>query len=75
MAFDYADWKHKLSDMLKEHPDIGGRATGMIEINVNEGGITKIYLNKKIRNATEASAWFDHLKDKVESLNVRIIIG
>jgi len=74
MAFDNADWKRRFTDLLREHPDIA-RATGMLEVNINEGGITKIYLNKKIKNTSEAAAWFDHLKDKVESVNVRVIIG
>lgn len=74
MAFDNADWKRRLTEVLKEHPDIN-RSTGMLEINLNEGGITKIYLNKKIRSASEAANWFDHLKDKVESAIVRVIIG
>ena len=75
MAFDYADWKRRLADVLKEHPDIGVRATGMIEINVNEGGITRVYLNKKVKNASEAAAAIDQWKDKVESSTVRINIG
>lgn len=37
MAFDSAEWKRKLSDILREHPDIG-RATGMLEVNMGEGG-------------------------------------
>ncbi len=74
MIFDNAEWKRRLAEVLREHPDIG-RATGMIEINMGEGGVTKIYLNKKIRSASEASTWFDHLKDKVESVSVRVIIG
>lgn len=73
MAFDSAEWKRKVAEVLKEHPDIG-RATGMIEINMGEGGITKTYLNKKIKNAAELSA-FDHLKNKIESVSVRIVIG
>ena len=75
MAFDNVDWKRRLADILKEHPDIGAKATGMIEINVNEGGITKIYLNRKVKTAAEASNYFDHLKEKVETLSVRINIG
>ncbi len=74
MAFDSTAWKQKLSELLKDHPDIG-KATGMLEINLNAGGITRVYLNKKIRSASESAAWFDHLKDKVESVNVRVIIG
>ncbi len=74
MAFDSMEWKQKLSNVLKEHPDIG-RATGVVEINLNEGEIAKIYLNKKIRNISEATAWFDHLKDKVENVIARVIIG
>ena len=74
MAFDISEWKRRLSDILNEHPDIG-KATGILEVNLHEGGITKVYLNKKVRNVSEADAWFDHLKDKVESVNVRVIIG
>lgn len=74
MAFDNADWKRRLSEILKEHPDIG-KATGMLKVNLGEGSITKIFLNKKIRSTSEAAAWFDHLKDKVESVSVRIVIG
>ncbi len=74
MAFDPVEWKRRYAELLKEHPDIG-KATGMLETNLGEGGITKIYLNKKVRNAAEASAWFDHMKEKVESVSVRILIG
>lgn len=74
MAFDNAEWKHRLEEFLKEHPDFG-KATGMLEVILNEGGITKIYLNKKVRSSSEAAAWFDHLKEKAESITVRIIIG
>ena len=74
MALDHADWKRRLADILKEHPDIG-RATGMIEINLNEGGITRIYLNRKVKNAPEAAAAFDQFRDKVESSTVRVTIG
>ncbi len=74
MAFDSTEWKRRLSEILKEHPDIG-KATGMMEVNLNEGIITNVYLNKKIRSASESVAWFDHLKDKVESVNVHVIIG
>jgi ubiquinone/menaquinone biosynthesis C-methylase UbiE len=73
MAFDSAEWKRKVAEVLREHPDIG-RATGMLEINMGEGGITKAYLNKRIKNAAELTG-LDHLKDKVESVSVRIIIG
>jgi hypothetical protein len=74
MAFDHAEWKRRLAEVLKEHPDIG-KATGMLEVNLGEGGITKIYLDKKIRNSLEAAAWFDHLKEKAENITVRIVIG
>ncbi len=74
MAFDQAEWKRKYVELLKEHPDIG-KATGMLETNLNEGGITRVYLNKKIRNTGEASTYFDHLKEKVESVTVRVVIG
>lgn len=74
MAFDSSDWKRRLSELLNEHPDID-KATGMMEVNLNEGAITNVYLNKKIRSASESAAWFDHLKEKVVSVNVRVIIG
>jgi len=75
MTFDYAEWKRRLADILKEPPDIGGRATGMVEINVNDGGITKVYLNKKVKNASEAAAALERWNDKIESSTVRINIG
>jgi len=74
MAFDQAEWKRRLAAVLKEHPDIG-RATGLLEINLGEGGLTKIYLNRKVKNASEAAAAIDQWKDKVESSTVRINIG
>ncbi len=74
MAFDSTEWKRRLSEVLKEHPDIG-KSTGMLEVNLNEGIITDVYLNKRIRSASESVAWFDHLKEKVESVNVHVIIG
>jgi hypothetical protein len=74
MAFESAEWKRRLSEILNEHPDIG-KATGMLEVNLNEGVIANVYLNKKIRSASESVAWFDHLKEKVESVNVHVIIG
>ncbi len=74
MAFDNAEWKHRLAEVLKEHPDFG-KASGILEVILKEGGITKIYLNKNIRSSSEAVAWFDHLKEKAESITVRIIIG
>ena len=74
MSFDHAAWKRRLSDLLREHPDIG-RATGMFEANLNEGGVTKAYLNKKIKGTQETAVYFDQLKDKVESVSVRIVIG
>ncbi len=74
MAFDSTEWKRRLSEVLKEHPDIG-KSTGTLEVNLNEGIITDVYLNKKIRSASESVAWFDHLKEKVESVNVHVIIG
>jgi hypothetical protein len=73
MAFDPMEWRRRLSELLKEHPDIG-RATGMFEANLSDGGITKAYLNKKIRTLSELPN-LDHLRDKVESISVRIIIG
>ncbi len=74
MAFDNVEWKRRLLNVLNEHPDIG-KATGILEVNLNEGDISKVYLNKKVRSASEAIAWFDHLRDKVESVSVRVIIG
>lgn len=74
MVFDFAEWKKNLNAVLKENPDIS-RATGMIEINLGEGGIGTIYFNKRVKNASEASAVFEQMKDKVESGTVRIKIG
>jgi len=71
MAFDSADWRRRLCELLKEHPDIGIKATGMFEANLSEGGITKAYLNKNIRNASE----FERMKNKTEKITARIIIG
>ena len=40
---DIKDWKKRLSDLLKEHPDIDTKFTGQVEINVSVGGVTKVY--------------------------------
>lgn len=43
------EWKRRVMEVLKEHPDIGGNVTGKIEINLNMGGITDLYVNKRIK--------------------------
>ncbi|MDO8281064.1 MAG: hypothetical protein Q7U10_00315 [Thermodesulfovibrionia bacterium] len=39
-------WKKELAEHLQNHKDLKGR-TGQVEINLNEGGITKVYLTIK----------------------------
>jgi hypothetical protein len=46
---DLLDWKRRLAELLREHPDCDHKLTGKIEINLNMGGITKIYVNKEIK--------------------------
>ena len=43
------DLKKKLAELLKEHPDIGENMTGKIEINMNNGGVSKVYINKELK--------------------------
>jgi len=42
-------WKTRLAELLKEHDDVGVKFTGKIEINMNDGGITKVYANKELK--------------------------
>jgi hypothetical protein len=48
---DVKEWKKRLADLLKENPAIDDKLTGKIEINLSEGGVTKLY---KIETAMEA---------------------
>ncbi len=43
------DWKRRLAELLREHPDIGDDFTGKVEINMNQGGITRIFANKELK--------------------------
>jgi hypothetical protein len=44
------NWKQLLADVLRVHKDIGGKFTGKIEINLNDGGVSKVYItNKEIK--------------------------
>lgn len=43
------EWKKRLTELLKEHPDIGRDMTGKVEINMNNGGVSKIYINKELK--------------------------
>ncbi len=43
------DWKRRLAELLREHPDIGNDFTGKVEINMNQGGITRIFANKELK--------------------------
>lgn len=40
-------WKKELAEHLKKHKDIGSKATGQVEVNLNVGGATKVYLITK----------------------------
>lgn len=44
-----AEWKKRLNDILKEHPDVGNNMTGRVEVHCNVGGITKVYIYKEIK--------------------------
>ena len=46
---DIKDWKRRLADLLSEHPDVGKDATGKVEVNLSEGGVTKVYINKELK--------------------------
>jgi hypothetical protein len=37
------EWKKRLADLLKEHPAVDDKITGQIEVNLSEGGVTKLY--------------------------------
>jgi hypothetical protein len=41
--------KKKIAELLKEHPDIGESMTGKVEVNMNNGGVSKIYINKELK--------------------------
>lgn len=43
------DWKKRLMEILKEHPDVGPKMTGHVEVNINEGGISKIFVFKELK--------------------------
>jgi len=45
----FTEWKKKLAEVLKEHPDISDRITGKVEVNLNVGGITDVYINKRLK--------------------------
>lgn len=40
---DIKEWKKRLSELLREHPDVDVKFTGQVEINVSVGGVTKVY--------------------------------
>ncbi len=46
---DFKEWKKKLAELLKEYPDIVQKFTGQIEMNMNEGGLTKIFIHKELK--------------------------
>jgi hypothetical protein len=41
-------WKAKLARLLSEHPDIKRGFTGAVELQMSEGGVTRIFVNKRI---------------------------
>lgn len=43
------EWKKRLIELLKEHPDVSVKMTGHVEVNMNEGGITKIFIFKELK--------------------------
>jgi hypothetical protein len=43
------NWKQRLADVLKEQKDIDEKFTGKIEVNMNDGGVSKVYVNKEIK--------------------------
>ena len=42
-------WKKKLAEVLKEHEEIDSKTTGRVEVHLNEGGVTKIYIYKELK--------------------------
>lgn len=42
-------WKVRLSDLLKEHEDIGKNFTGQVVIHMNQGGVSKVFANKELK--------------------------
>ncbi len=42
-------WKRRLAELLREHPDVGDNFTGKIEVNLNEGGVTRVFANKELK--------------------------
>ena len=43
------EWKKRLTELLKEHPDVNHDMAGRIEINMNAGGVTKVYIFKELK--------------------------
>lgn len=41
--------KKRLAELLREHPDIGDNMTGKVEVNMNNGGVSKININKELK--------------------------
>ncbi len=42
-------WKRRLAELLREHPDIGVDLTGHVEVNMNQGGVTRIFVYKELK--------------------------
>lgn len=45
----FIEWKKKLAEVLRKHPNIGDKMTGKVEVNLNVGGITDVYVNKRLK--------------------------
>lgn len=43
------EWKKRLADLLKEHPDVDSKTTGQVTIHLAEGGVAKVYINKELK--------------------------
>lgn len=51
MEKEFTEWKKRLSDLLKER--IKKNVTGQVEVNLNEGGVSRIYvINKRTKGDT-----------------------
>jgi hypothetical protein len=43
-------WKRRIAELLSEHHDVGDNFTGKLEVNLNEGGVTRIFIvNKELK--------------------------
>jgi hypothetical protein len=52
------EWKKDLMKILKEHPDVGEKMTGRVEINMNDGGVSRIFIFSAPYIMPLCKSWF-----------------